>query len=75
MFSRRKFISTSATGLAGIILLPAVNSFANKNSDYKSQSAKLKLRFALASDIHYGQPGTNFEVNTANMIILLIMVI
>jgi 3',5'-cyclic AMP phosphodiesterase CpdA len=68
MFNRRKFITTSATGLAGIILLPAVNSFANDNSQYKSQSAKLKLRFALASDIHYGQPGTNFEVNTGNMV-------
>jgi 3',5'-cyclic AMP phosphodiesterase CpdA len=68
MFNRRKFITTSATGLAGIILLPAVNSFANDNSQYKSQPAKLKLRFALASDIHYGQPGTNFEVNTGNMV-------
>lgn len=68
MFNRRKFITTSATGLAGIFLLPAVNSFASADNGYTSKPSKLKFRFALASDIHYGQPGTGFEQNTANMV-------
>ncbi|MES2266841.1 MAG: metallophosphoesterase [Bacteroidota bacterium] len=68
MFNRRKFIATGATGLAGVFLLPAINSFANVWNAYTSKPAKLKLRFAQASDIHYGQPGTNFAENTANMV-------
>jgi len=69
MSSRRKFIGTGLTGLAGVILLPAVNSFAFAGNKYKiNRPAKLKLRFALASDIHYGQPGTGFEEHTGNMI-------
>jgi 3',5'-cyclic AMP phosphodiesterase CpdA len=68
MFNRRKFITTSATGLAGVVLLPAINSFANDGNLYSTKAAKLKLRFALASDIHYGQPGTDFELNTGNMV-------
>ncbi|GGG99981.1 metallophosphoesterase family protein [Mucilaginibacter phyllosphaerae] len=68
MFNRRKFLHTSAAGLAGVFLLPAINSFANAGNSYTNEPEKLKLRFALASDIHYGQPGTRFEENTANMV-------
>ncbi|TSD67333.1 metallophosphoesterase [Inquilinus sp. KBS0705] len=69
MSSRRKFIGTGLTTLTGVMLLPAVNSFAVINNQYKTNNAaKPKLRFALASDIHYGQPGTGFEEHTANLI-------
>ncbi len=68
MSSRRKFIGTGLSGLAGVVLLPAINSFANPNNQYKSNSGKLKLRFALASDIHYGQPDTDYALNTGNMV-------
>ncbi|TFF37116.1 metallophosphoesterase family protein [Mucilaginibacter psychrotolerans] len=69
MSNRREFIGTGLTALAGLTLLPAVNSFANPGNAYKSfAKAKPRLRFALASDIHYGQQGTPYPENTANMI-------
>ncbi|WP_295717707.1 hypothetical protein [Mucilaginibacter sp.] len=69
MSNRRDFIGTSLTGIAALTLLPAVNSFANVGNSYqRERKTKLKLRFALASDIHYGQPGTDFTTNTGNMV-------
>ena len=68
MFNRRKFIATGAAGIAGVVMLPAINSFADPHSLYTKNPGKLKLRFALASDIHYGQPGTGFEEHIANLI-------
>lgn len=69
MSNRRDFIGTSLTGIAALTLLPAVNSFANVGNSYqRERKTKLKLRFALASDIHYGQPGTDFATNTGNMV-------
>ena len=53
MSNRRQFIGTSLTVIAGLTLLPAINSFANPGNQYKSGAiAKPKLRFAIASDIH-----------------------
>src|ERR1700712_1819226 len=69
MTSRREFFGTALTGVAALSLLPSVNSFAAENNRYsRSTNAKLKLRFALASDIHYGQPETDFALHTGNMI-------
>jgi 3',5'-cyclic AMP phosphodiesterase CpdA len=69
MSTRRNFIGTSFTGIAALTLLPAVNSFANTDNSYlRKPNAKLKLRFALVSDIHYGQPETDFATNTGNMV-------
>jgi 3',5'-cyclic AMP phosphodiesterase CpdA len=69
MTSRREFFGTALTGVAALSLLPAVNSFAAENNRYnRTTKAKLKLRFALASDIHYGQPETDFPLHTGNMI-------
>ena len=67
MSSRRKFIETTVTGIAGISLLPAINAFASDNN-YNRKANKLKLRFALASDAHYGQEGTDYDTNFGNMI-------
>jgi len=69
MSDRIKFITGTLTGLAGITLLPAINTFANDSNNYKRQAApKPKLRFALASDIHYAEPKTDYALHTANMI-------
>jgi calcineurin-like phosphoesterase family protein len=69
MSNRREFIGTGITALAGLTLLPSINSFANPGNLYKSTAeTKPRLRLAIASDIHYGQQGTPFEQNTANLI-------
>lgn len=67
MSTRRKFIGTAIAGVAGISLLPAINTFAAHNT-YSRNAGKLKLRFAIASDAHYGQEGTDYDANFANMI-------
>jgi 3',5'-cyclic AMP phosphodiesterase CpdA len=69
MSTRRELIANGLAGITGLILLPAVNSFANNHNQYKQDpKKKLILRFALASDIHYGQPDTGFEAATSHMI-------
>lgn len=60
MANRRNFIKSGLTGLATISLLPAVNTFAEGSKLYSS-AGKFKLRFALASDGHYAQPGTDSD--------------
>lgn len=68
MSTRRKFIGTAAS-MAGISMLPSINTFANSVNVYNRKlTGKTKLRFALASDIHYGQPGTDFALHTGNMV-------
>ncbi|MXV16349.1 metallophosphoesterase family protein [Hufsiella ginkgonis] len=62
MNSRRRFLKTGLTGLAGVTLLPPVDSFAGPaGSVAPSAAGKFKLRFALASDGHYGQPGIDSD--------------
>jgi len=69
MSTRRKFLGTSIAGIAGLSLLPAINTFASENNIYNRQNTKkLKLRFALASDLHYGQEGTDSDLNAANIV-------
>jgi 3',5'-cyclic AMP phosphodiesterase CpdA len=69
MSTRRLFIKTGLTTVAAVSLLPAVNTFAAANNQYERTGAKkLKLRFALASDAHYGQPDTNDKADFENMI-------
>src|SRR5260221_14734894 len=69
MSTRRKFIETSITGALGLTLLPAINAFAKEHGSYeRERSAKLKFRFALASDLHYGQEGTDSALNAGNIV-------
>jgi 3',5'-cyclic AMP phosphodiesterase CpdA len=69
MSTRRKFIRTGIAGIAGISLMPAINTFANDTNNYERQiTARPKLRFAVASDLHYGEPGTDFTLHAGNMV-------
>ena len=60
MTSRRKFIQTGVA-LGGLSLLPSVDLFAGKKTSIAKPAADLKLRFAVASDGHYAQPGTDSD--------------
>jgi len=70
MSDRRKFLANTLTGIAGITLLPAINTFAAAapGQTLQQTAKKLKLRFVLCSDLHYGQAGTDFDVNAANVV-------
>ena len=69
MSTRRKFLGTGIAGIAGLSLLPAINTFADETNSYsRKNKAKLKLRFALVSDLHYGQEGTDSAVNAGNIV-------
>ncbi len=69
MSTRRKFIGTGIAGIAGLSLLPAVNTFASDNNQYnRPLTARYKFRFALASDIHYGQKDTDSDFHAGNMV-------
>lgn len=67
MSNRRKFIKSGLTGVAGISLLPALNTFASTQF-YHPAAANFKLRFALASDGHYAQPDTDSDTFYTNLI-------
>jgi hypothetical protein len=68
MFSRRNFIKKSLTGAVAVKLLPAVNAFANQHPHNMSTNVgDLKLRFALISDGHYGEPNTDSDMFFSNM--------
>ncbi len=67
MTNRRNFIKSTVAGMAGIAMLPALNTFAEDINHY-APDKKLKLRFALISDLHYGQEGTEFAQNASNIV-------
>lgn len=63
MNQRRKFIRSGITGLVGISVLPAINTFAanTQQSAISTDRETFKLRFAIASDGHYAQPNTDSD--------------
>ncbi|RCH55147.1 metallophosphoesterase [Mucilaginibacter hurinus] len=69
MLTRRRFITNSVTAVSAITILPAIKVFGN---DYHAgrlpDAGKRVLRFAIASDAHYGEPGTNYKSDLKNMI-------
>jgi 3',5'-cyclic AMP phosphodiesterase CpdA len=70
MNSRRKFIRSGIVGMAAINLLPALNTFAgipSKPSGKANRKAG-KIRFAIASDGHYAQPGTESDLFYSDLI-------
>jgi 3',5'-cyclic AMP phosphodiesterase CpdA len=68
MSDRRKFLKSSLIGMAGINLLPAINTFAGTVDQYPTSGANFKLRFALVSDGHYAQPGTDSDTFYSDMV-------
>ena len=69
MSDRRKFIKSGIVGVAGIGLLPAVNSFAAEHDAVPAKgSGNFKIRFAIASDGHYAQPDTESDLFYTNLV-------
>ncbi len=69
MSNRRQFLRNSIKGMTGLILLPSVNSFSAPFPEAPHlPKEKFKLRFAVASDGHYGQPQTDYELSYFNLI-------
>lgn len=67
MNNRRAFIKT-LTGLGAITALPDVNLFASPQGKVNDQHMPAKLRFALASDGHYGQPDVDSDKHFSDLI-------
>jgi len=69
MNQRRKFIKSGVTGLVGISVLPAINTFAATTQEVATADREtFKLRFAIASDGHYAQPNTDSDTFYADLI-------
>lgn len=69
MSSRRFFIKSGVTSFVLASLSPAVSALAAADHHALPYTAnKPKLRFAIASDGHYGQPGTAYRKDHENMI-------
>jgi 3',5'-cyclic AMP phosphodiesterase CpdA len=68
MSTRRSFIKGSVAG-AFISSLPAISVAAiSQKSQNTKLSAEKRLRFAIASDGHFGQPGTNYKQDHENIV-------
>ena len=69
MFDRRFFIKSSIAGLVLAGNSTAVSALTTANHQALPLSTNTpKLRIAIASDGHYGQPGTSYKDDHANMI-------
>lgn len=69
MSDRRAFIKGSMAGMLLAGLSPSVSALAAVQQDALTIAAKkVKLRFAIASDGHYGQPGTDYKKDHENMV-------
>ena len=69
MANRRFFIKSSIASLVLAGISPAVSALtAADHNALPVSKEKTKLRFAIASDGHYGQPGTDYKTDHANMI-------
>jgi len=68
MSNRRFFLKNSlaAAVLAG--LSPVLPSFAEERNISVERGKEPKLRFAIASDGHYGQPGTDYKLHHENIV-------
>lgn len=69
MSNRRFFIKSSVAGVVLASLNPVVSSFASpEDIETEVSNQKTKLRFAIASDGHYGQQGTDFKTDHENIV-------
>ncbi|MBO9636184.1 MAG: metallophosphoesterase, partial [Chitinophagaceae bacterium] len=67
MFTRRRFIGQTIRAAMLISAGNVLQSFAPGSFELPDRK-KVKLRFALASDGHFGQPGTDFNATHATMV-------
>lgn len=69
MSNRRSFIKGSVAGAVLAGLSPTVSALAAMDHQALTRSGrKAKLRFAIASDGHYGQPGTEYKKDHENIV-------
>ncbi|MBB2144401.1 metallophosphoesterase [Pedobacter sp. LMG 31464] len=69
MANRRFFIKSSMASLAIASLSPAITALADVSQNTLTKSTqKPKLRFAIASDGHYGQPNTDYKKDHENIV-------
>ena len=69
MSDRRFFIKSSLAGAMLAVLSPSITALAAVDQESSApRAAKARLRFAIASDGHYGQPDTPFKQDHQNMI-------
>lgn len=69
MSNRRFFLKNSLAAAVAASISPVLSSFADEQHPVSAQSAEvLKLRFAIASDGHYGQPGTDYKGHHENIV-------
>ncbi|MFI5452676.1 metallophosphoesterase family protein [Pedobacter sp. UC225_61] len=69
MANRRFFIKSSVASLAIASLSPVVTALADASHNAVTKSKQRpKLRFAIASDGHYGQPNTNYKKDHENIV-------
>ncbi|UKT63015.1 metallophosphoesterase family protein [Pedobacter mucosus] len=68
MANRRSFLKGSIAGAVLASLSPLSSLADQKHGEHNFSKNKGKLRFAIASDGHYGQPGTDFKKDHENII-------
>lgn len=69
MSNRRSFILRTLTSLGAITILPELNLFASPPEvEFEVLKPSSKLRFAIASDGHYGQPGIDSDKQFSDLV-------
>ncbi|MDQ0641148.1 3',5'-cyclic AMP phosphodiesterase CpdA [Pedobacter sp. W3I1] len=69
MSNRRFFLKNSLAAAIVASISPVLSSFADEQHPLSVKTGKApKLRFAIASDGHYGQPGTDYKLNHENIV-------
>ena len=68
MSNRRFFLKSGLAAAVVAGLSPVLPSFAEVNTIPARSGKAPKLRFAIASDGHYGQPGTEFKLHHENIV-------
>lgn len=69
MSNRRFFLKNSLAAAVVVSISPVLSSFTDEQHAVSAKSGKTpKLRFAIASDGHYGQPGTEYKLHHENIV-------
>jgi len=68
MSDRRFFIKSSLASVVMAGLAPVISAASETQQNTEYPERKARLRFAIASDGHYGQPGTDFKNDHENIV-------